>query len=202
MLIEGAYTEVYWQLTCPSRCSLWFSTSVKTEAVILLHLYLYAWLLRTLWNTVGPSNRCGRGAGVCMGGQMPRRRPNQVSGPLMSHPIGMAVHSRVTKAKGRIENKEWITIVFFPGHYANLTRQEDKGEREFFKVVHLKRMTIEMKPFLTSATIIIHVHLDTNNTSQISRPCLKQRNMCHLNSWTHLKTVLIRGVWVSLPFHV
>jgi len=113
MLIEGAYTELYWQLTCPSRCSLWFSTSVKTKAVILLHLYLYAWLLRTLWNTVGPSNICKRGAGACMGGQMPRRRPNQLSGPSVSHPIGEAVQHEVTRSRGRIENNKRISIKSF-----------------------------------------------------------------------------------------
>lgn len=100
MLIEGTYTELYWQLTCPSRCSLWFSTSVKTEAVILLHLYLYAWLLRTLWNTVGPGNRCRWGAGVRKGGQMPHRWPNQVSGRSVSHPMEDFVLHKVTGSKG------------------------------------------------------------------------------------------------------
>lgn len=32
------------------------------------------------------------------------------------------------------------------------------------KVVCLKRVILEIEPILTSATIIIHVDLDTNNT--------------------------------------
>lgn len=55
---------------------------------------------------MGPSNRCRRGAGVCMGGQMPHRRPNQVSGPSVSHPMGEAVQDGVTRGEGRIESNE------------------------------------------------------------------------------------------------
>lgn len=137
MLIGGAYTELYWQLTCPSRCSLWFSTSVKTEAVILLHLYLYAWLLRTLWNTVGPSNRWRRGAGGCMGGQMPCRRPNQVSGPSVSHPMGEAVQDGVTKGEGRKKKKEWIAIRVFGDiiHTWQGEKTSKKREGRYFGVI-------------------------------------------------------------------
>lgn len=40
MLIEGACTELYRQLTCPSRCSLWFSTSVKTGSHFVSPLFI------------------------------------------------------------------------------------------------------------------------------------------------------------------
>lgn len=52
---------------------------------------------------MGPSNICRRGAGACMGGQMPCRRPNQLSGPSVSHPMVEAAHHEVTRGKGRIE---------------------------------------------------------------------------------------------------
>lgn len=55
---------------------------------------------------MGPSNGCRRGAGACMGGQMPRRRPNQVSGPFVSYPMGKAIQDGVTRGKGRIENNK------------------------------------------------------------------------------------------------
>ncbi|CAG14294.1 unnamed protein product, partial [Tetraodon nigroviridis] len=45
----------------------------------------------TLWNTVGPSNRYRRGAGVRMGGQMPQRRIKQVSAPNVSNPTAKSV---------------------------------------------------------------------------------------------------------------
>lgn len=51
---------------------------------------------------------------MCMGGQMPYRRPNQVSGRSVSHPIEEAVQHGVTRGKGRIENNKLIAIrVFF-----------------------------------------------------------------------------------------
>lgn len=40
MLIEGARTELHRQLTCPSRCSLWFSTSVKTGSHFVSPLFI------------------------------------------------------------------------------------------------------------------------------------------------------------------
>lgn len=40
MLIEGACTELHRQLTCPSRCSLWFSTSVKTGSHFVSPLFI------------------------------------------------------------------------------------------------------------------------------------------------------------------
>lgn len=55
---------------------------------------------------MGPSNRCRRGAGVRMGGQMPHRQPNQVSGPSVRRP--MAVQHGVTRGKGRIANNNVI----------------------------------------------------------------------------------------------
>lgn len=62
---------------------------------------------------MGPSNRCKRGAGVCMGGQMSRRRPNQVSGPIVSYPMGEAVQDEVTMGKGRAHNNKGIAIRVF-----------------------------------------------------------------------------------------
>lgn len=48
-----------------------------------------------------------------MGGQMPHRRPNQVSGPSVTHPMGEAARGGVTRGKGRIENKGKIATTFF-----------------------------------------------------------------------------------------
>ena len=47
---------------------------------------------------------------MCMGGQMPCRRPNQVSAPSMTHPIGIDVHEGVTKGKGRTENNFFLAV--------------------------------------------------------------------------------------------
>lgn len=62
---------------------------------------------------MGPSNICRRGAGACMGGQMPLRRPNRLSGPSVSHPIGEAVQHEVSRSEGRIGNNERIAIKSF-----------------------------------------------------------------------------------------
>lgn len=61
---------------------------------------------------MGPVIDVGGGQ-VCMGGQMPHRRPNQVSGPSVTHPMGEAAHGGVTRGKGRIENKGKIATTFF-----------------------------------------------------------------------------------------
>lgn len=47
---------------------------------------------------------------MCMGGQMSCRRPNQLFGPYVSHPIAETVEDGVTRDKGRKE---------FSGYNAN-----------------------------------------------------------------------------------
>lgn len=47
---------------------------------------------------------------MCMRGQMPHRRPNQLSRTSESHPMGKAVQDGVTRGKGRIENNECMVV--------------------------------------------------------------------------------------------
>lgn len=51
---------------------------------------------------MGPSNRCRRGAGVCMEGQIPCRQCTKVPGPSVRHRGGPDEHKRETGGeKGR-----------------------------------------------------------------------------------------------------
>lgn len=74
--------------------------------------------------------RWGRGAGAWarVGGQMPRGRPEQVSAPHTSHPMGDAGPRWSNKVQQGGETKKKKKAFFCREYYANLTRGRARGD--------------------------------------------------------------------------
>lgn len=122
---------------------------------------------------------------MCMGGQMHCRRPKHLSGPYVNHPMGKALQHEITRGRGRIENNELFSIKVFFWMQTDKAKKMSRFKQFMCKAVRVKREILEIKPFLTSATIIIHADLVTNRQRYriLHVPvCLKQRSVFHLNS--------------------